>query len=253
MIALFLTLAWQPAIDDLVNEALKNQSAVYSNLTEYTYDFRHTIRQFDAKGKLKGESITSGEAYQSARQTVFVDITRNGKVLSRGAVEKEHRRAAQLMQRDYEARRREQKPTSQPSSSVDGVRMETYATLRHCPLTNLRHETLNGRAAFAIDFGPAPPGLKFPYSHLTRSRGTVWIDAEDRIVSAWKAWVVDGPLYFEERHQRLEPGVWSPSYQRYDLSQTPAGVGWGRRDSLLELTNPKRFSVEVNQKIAEPN
>jgi hypothetical protein len=242
-----------PPMDELVREALRNQARSFHHLTEYTYNYRSLQRQFDDKGKMQKETVSTGESYQSAKRNVDVEFARNGKAHNKRGVAKRQRAAAWQMQQDYEARRREKSTTEEREfgADVDGVRMETFATLRLCPLSNLRHDVVNGRAAFALDFGPAPAGTQFPrpdLGHLKRSRGTVWIDAEDRTVSQWKAWLVDGPPFFEMRYQRLSPKVWGVGTLHFQL-QT---FSQSRREWLWELTNPKRFTVEVEQKIGPP-
>jgi hypothetical protein len=63
-----------PPVDTLVREALENQRNAFGELGEYTYDFWQAIRQFDAKGRLKGETTATGESYQSARRTINVEL-----------------------------------------------------------------------------------------------------------------------------------------------------------------------------------
>jgi hypothetical protein len=106
-----------------------------------------------------------------------------------------------------------------------------------------------------LDFGPAPAGTVFPrenLEHLKKSRGTVWIDEEDRHVSQWKAWIVDGPLYFEQIYQRLEKRVWSPLRLHYDFHVAPTVLGKSGQDWTMEWKNPKRFSVSVEQTVETP-
>jgi hypothetical protein len=89
--------------------------------------------------------------------------------------------------------------------------------------------------------------------HLLRSRGTVWIDAEDGMVSQWKAWSTSGGgLYFEQRWQRVEPRVWSGGRLRLDLHAAPELFEGDRREWIWELTNPRKFTVAVDQKIESP-
>lgn len=248
-----------PPLSELVRDALRNQRLAVRELTEYTYDYRSVMRQHNQKGKLTKESITTGESYQSANRNVNVEFTQNGKRHSERGIRQRSKEAAEKMQADYEARRKRPPANEEgPEHGVqlDNLRMETFVALRDCPLSNLRHETANGRPAYAIDFGPAPPETKFKAEslrHMTRSRGTVWIDAEDRVVSHWKASTLDGKLFFEQRLQRLEPRVWSTSRLHVNLNAAPALFPRDRREWLYEQTNPKRFSVSVDQKIAAPD
>lgn len=247
-----------PGLDELVREALTRQGESHVHLTEYTYDYKSITRKFDENGKRSSETVSEGESYQSSYRNVDVEFRRNGKTHSARGRRNREREAAEAMQRDYERRRREKRAGPREFGATFGrMRMETFATLRNCPLSNLRRETAaNGRPAYAIDFGPAPAGTVFDRNdleHLKRTRGTVWIDVEDRVVSHWKAWsTAAGGQYFEQQSLRLEPRVWAGGRLHVNWNAAPELFGGERNEWIFELTNPKRFSVSVEQRIAEP-
>lgn len=252
--------AQEVSIESLAQEVMQNRRAQDRDLTEFTYDYEYRYQFFDEKGKPGKRLVEAGETYQSSTRNHNVALSWNGVPDSPKKIEKKRLEAAKRLQADFEQRLKQGTLTGGPGpeygSDLFGLRMEIFRVLRHCPLSNLRRERLDGRETLVFDYGPAPsPVGRMPQLH--QIRGTFWIDAEDRLVRRWDAVIAKGPLeghplWVEDFHKVLNR-IWLAKQIRFNLNADLRG--WKARERVdweAKFTNHKRFGVEVEQKIGAP-
>lgn len=260
--------AQDPTPQRLAQQAMANGRRLAAEATEYTADFHYTWRFYSKSGKLERETITSGETYQSSFRNVDIELTKNGKPVKNKNIQKAREAAGRELQADYDQRmKRIREGKGKASASADGpeygthlgnVRMDYYSVLREFDLHNLRHETRQGRDTFAMDFEPRGEyrPLRKDLAHLPGIRGTVWIDAGDRVVVEWRAAIAKGPkagtVFYEQESERLPDGVWIGRRSRINLAADPALLGGQRVEWISETSNRKRFGVQTEESLKDP-
>jgi hypothetical protein len=238
--------------------ATAEQSAL---LPEFTFDLAVISQEFDKNGKQKNVMKMTGETYMSAMRNLDIALVVNGKALKEKDVQKSRDQAVRQLEQDYEARRRRTaggKTVRNVGSQFEDVRVEAEFISKNCPLSNLRAVTVQGRAAYAVDFAPCPAKVKEPFRFLSGVRGTFWIDQETHVIFDVKSWLVsdstDAEPWFENKSQ-LFPGpdrLWVPEHVYFNLAKSPKLF-----DSHVNLdwrvSNPKRFVVTTKDSVTEPD
>ena len=136
--------------------------------------------------------------------------------------------------------------------------MDYYGVLRQCELEHFRREPLRRRETFVIDFDrcrTTQPAVR-ELAHLPAIRGTLWIDADDRVVVRWQASLARGPnagiIVYETDSERMPDGIWTGTTTHLNLAADPALFGNQRIEFTYQLRNRRRFGVTTDQSIAEP-
>ena len=255
-----------PTPQQLAQEAITNGRRLAAEAPEYTADYRSFWRTYSKTGRLENETVITGETYQSSVRNVDIELTRNGKAIKDKDIQKRREAAGRELQKDYEQRmQRKAEAREKGSSTVEGteystllnnVRMDYYAILREFDLRNLRHEMRQGRDTFVLDFQPRDgyqPSRK-DFSHLPSIRGSIWIDAADRVVVEWRASIAKGPnaghVFFEQDFERLPDGTWAGRRLRLNQAAAPELLG-GRIEWINETSNRRRFGVAVEERIQQ--
>jgi len=247
-------------IPALLEQVMKNQRRQDRQLTEYTAVFKFTLRSYDKKGKITEEEVITGETYQSQRRNVDINLTKNGKPLSPGKIEKERNQAVKALGKDSIEREKvseSQKSADGPEYAVafNSIRFSSYLFLRYSDVFNPRKETLDGRAMIALDFRPRPnliPPNKFaaPLSHLA---GTVWVDAADKITTKIVARLAKptdklagkDDTAFVQEFTRMPEGVWLFKYLRVNPAVKPEYFNGMNSELISERSNFQRFTVRA--------
>ena len=255
-----------PTPQQLAQEAITNGRRLAAEAPEYTADYRAIWRTYSKTGKLENETVITGETYQSSVRNVDIELTRNGKAIKDKDIQKRREAAGRVLQKDYERRmQRKAEAREKGSSTVEGteystllnnVRMDYYAILREFDLRNLRHEMRQGRDTFVLDFQPRQgyqPTRK-DYSHLPSIRGSIWIDAADKVVVEWRAAIGMGPntgrIFFEQDFEHLPDGMWAGRRLRLNQAADPILLG-GRTEWINETLNRRRFGVTVEERVQD--
>ena len=144
--------------------------------------------------------------------------------------------------------------------------MQTF--LEKCDLTLAGRERVNGRETLVFSFA-ARPGAQFSDSekYVRLLRGTIWIDAEDRIVTQLAGWPsgvkgtnVTGattplnekpPAVYVEM-TRLPEGVWLPRVVRLNGADYPKLFDGATSDTSLTYSEYKRFTTETEDVQVKP-
>lgn len=251
------------AIPQFLEEVMQKQRDINKQITEYTATNRQRTRVFDDKGKFKEEVVLVSESYQSNDRNVEVVLSKNGKSLSEGKIEKERKEAVKALTEDELKRVRTESTTPQRRGPEFGlnygtskdrqVRLSTFDLFRLCQFSNPRAAEWQGRSMIALDFQPHP---KFepsdrrlaPFGHLT---GTVWIDAIDKVTVRVEAFLADDTtrkdpaLIFE--YVRMPDGVWLIAHSRLNTTRNPAYFNDVHVDWEWEKTNYQRFSAQAGE------
>jgi hypothetical protein len=159
------------------------------------------------------------------------------------------------LQADYEERlRRPPKPEwegPEYGTTMDQLRIDIFNILRRCPLQSLRTERVDGRDNLVFDFLPAASAPN-NMLYLSAIRGSFWINAEDRMIRRWIAYL-DNTRVVEELYQRLPDGSWRGKQFYLNTLPNPRLFGNRRIEWNVERHNYKRFNVGVEQQVAPPS
>ena len=256
-----------PSVNEFVTKALASTTDHLRSAPEFTFDLKIIQREFDASGKVRKETTTTGESYMSARRNLDIALVVNGRPRKEKEVAKSRRMAVEAMESDLRERADRDlsaKPTAAAGShfgaQFNEIRMEPYTIFKSCPLSNLRLSTFDDRPAWAIDFSSCGGDAvqKVPFRHLTGVRGTLWIDRETYVIVAVRSWLVgdapDASPWFEHRMQLF--GGSSPTWvpHRAYFNRAASQTLFGARDELdWTVSNPRRFTVETTETIVGGN
>lgn len=264
-------------VSSLIRDALEHGKG-NKLLTEYTYLMRLGERRTNKKGEAT-EVVEVYESYiptlktQGNTAAVLLQITEKGVPLSAEKIEKERQKTAErLLKAEADARKHNSRVPNEALRSKGAyftirlgqffrrdLRIDVRALLQDCDFSQARRETLNGRAVIALDFAP-PPDVRFDseLQYVSRLTGTVWIDAEERILTRLEGWPRDAgnrsgraALFYEQ--MQLPDGYWLPRRAELNCATHPAVFGKLGVDYTVEFTDYKRFGAEAQDvKIKQP-
>ncbi len=260
-------------ISDLLNEANKNGVALYQKLLGYTYQLRKVQHTLNDEGNPTKEEFQDYEAYPVRGRHVLIKIADNGKKLADWEVEQERKTAGGELERAETDKNTELKNylTAAVSGSYRGkyagLLIDPTAFLQACDFTDPRTEILLGREMIALDFTPRL-GEKLPAAKAFVSNllGTIWIDANDKIITRIEAKnIIPGldkagkPLRISPepklvyQQTKLPTGEWFPSVIRMNADGDASafyGLNW---DVVFEFSNYQQFnSATEKEKIIAP-
>ena len=263
-------------------------------ITEYTYLFESTRHRKNDKGIIEKETELY-EVYvppvRTGRLTAQIRIllSRNGIPVPPGDLEKARLRAGERLEKA------EKEASSQAAESASFMQwcsgispIGTYFTviapgqarearLRFTPLSILRfsffdsprYEDIDGRKMIALNFKPRE-GVSYEVyeRYLAKIVGTIWIDAEEKIVARIEGWPVtrDNSLQNTIRAHlaagrepailyeqiRLPDGIWLP--KKIKVNTNSHGYIFGRYyyDLTFVFTEHKRFTTSVEDVTIRP-
>ena len=250
-------------ISDLLNEANKNGVTLYQKLLGYTYQLRKVQHTLNEEGNPTKEDFQDYEAYPVRGRHVLIKIADNGKKLVDWEIEQERKTAGGELERAETDKITEIKSylTAAVSGSYRGkyagLLIDPTAFLQVCDFTDARTEILAGREMIALDFTPRI-GAKLPTAKAftTNLLGTIWIDANDKIIARIEAKnIIPGldkagkPLRISPepklvyQQTKLPSGEWFPSVIRMNANGDGSafyGLNW---DVVFEFTDYQRFNT----------
>lgn len=260
-------------------------------MAEYTYVMTSSSREKDKKGRVKKEETTTHEVYiptlrgGTRAAGILLVTSRNGVPVPPDELEKERVRAGQRLEDEENkiARRSAPRTETSPDRTTGMLPLGKYPRMRikrglfgiggadvalvlqtfleRCELKLAGRDRINGRETLVFDFAPRP-GVLFDNNekYVRLLDGTVWIDAQDRIVTKLAGWpssvkgtgVTDAappagerpPAVFIEM-TRLPEGVWLPSVVRLNGADYPTLFDGVTSDTTLTYGEYKRFTTET--------
>ncbi|HLL77619.1 MAG TPA: hypothetical protein VK421_20350 [Pyrinomonadaceae bacterium] len=260
-------------------------------MAEYTYVLKSSSREKNKQGRVKKEETTTYEVYipmlrSGARAVgVLIVTNRNGVPVPPEELERERLRAGKRLEAEEAkiARHAGEQAESSPGRtsgmfplgeypririkrglsgvSAADVALVLQTFLETCDLAPAGREQINGRETLVFSFAPRP-GTLFDNTekYIRLLRGTIWIDAKDRIVTKLAGWPstlqdakVTGattspgetpPAVFIEM-TRLPEGVWLPGVVRLNGADYPKLFDGVAGDTTLTYGEYKRFTTET--------
>lgn len=251
-------------LSELLRQVMSNQRRMNAQIGEYTSAFKSTLRTFDDKGKLKKESVRSGENYQSWQRNLEITLMKDGRNLSDKNIEKEREKAVSALTRDAEERlrRAEQQATQEgPEYGTDfnNIRISSFDIIRNGRALNPRREPWQGREMIVVDFVPLPNGAprEKNLSALLQMNSTLWIDAGDKVIVRILCRPVSGgrsdePAFLEES-VRMPDGIWLGRYMRFTMAVKPEIFNGQNREWIYERSQHQKFTAQIeSEKIEAP-
>jgi hypothetical protein len=259
-------------------------------LGEYTYVMKIAKREKDSKGRIK-EETTLYEVYFPTPKSgtrargVLLVTSRNGVPVPQAELEKERLQAGERLEKEENKSARDAAPQPEPSSEHTnamlplgmyprmrnsrsafgmrrgGVALNLHTLLKISQLTLTRRKQIEGRDALVFSFttlGDAQ--LADDEKYIAQLRGTIWIDAKDRIVTRLMAWPSSMPntsgtqasmssgdqppaIYLEMT--RLPEGVWLPKTTRINGADYQKFFDHILSDTTVSYSEYKRFLTET--------
>jgi hypothetical protein len=264
-------------IPALIRDALDNGKGSQL-LTEYTYTMKLSERRTNNKGEVK-ETVETYESYiptlkvQGNTAAVLLKLTDKGAPLSEEKIEKERQKAAeQLLKANAEAQKQNGRLPVEPVRSKGAyftmrlgqffgrdLRIDMRVLMQASEFSAARRESLEGREMIVLDFQPNPDApLDGEVRYLALLSGTVWIDAQERVLLRAEAWPRElvartgkPALLYEQL--RLPDGYWLPRLAQLNCAAHRAVFGKLGVDYSFEFADYKRFGAETQDvKIKHP-
>jgi hypothetical protein len=276
-------------IAGLVREAICKGAG--DMMTDYTYVMTSSSREKDKKGQVKKEETTTHEVYiptlrgGTRAAGILLVTSRNGVPVPPDELEKERARAGRrLEEEENKIARRPAPPNDSNPDRTNGmlplgkypqmrikrglfgigaadVALVLQTFLEKCELTLVGREQADGRETLVFNFAPRPGALfDSNEKYVSLLKGTIRIDAKDRIVTKLAAWpssvkgtgVTDAapppsektPAVFIEM-TRLPEGVWLPKVVRLNGADYPTLFDGVNNDTTLTYGEYKRFTTET--------
>lgn len=151
--------------------------------------------------------------------------------------------------------------------SRGGAALDVRTFLRTCDLTLLRREQVQGRETLVFSFRPRPEArFTDKEKYIAQLGGTIWIDAQDRIVMRLAGWPATTTSDTEANNTgtpaspanekppavylemtRLPEGVWLPRASRINGADYPKLFDHVSYDSVITYSEYKRFFTEAKE------
>lgn len=273
-------------------------------LTDYTYVMKYSRREKNGKGEIKEES-RDYEVYMPTMKGgarahgVLLMTVQNGVPVEPAELEKERLRAGERLEKEEQKVARQKVATVEKGSEkVTGMRplgmyprtqstrslfgfksaslvVDIHTVLRNCDLTFLRREQSGGREMLVFSFTPRPDAeFDDAEQYLAQLTGTIWIDAQDRIVARYSGWPAFAPVASKAGTAALAPapatgdkppavyvemtrlpeGVWLPGIVRVDGMDYPKLFDGMKSEFKTTYSDYKRFNAEVQDtELGTPN
>ena len=262
-------------IPELLRAVARNQDALDSRVSDYTYTRKQIEREINDKGEVKKEKTLVHEIYPvPGGGRVLKLISEDGVPLPPERAAKEEKRVAEALEKleRENARRREKREESARKKGETGAGEEgddelvIAMFLRACEFISPRRERFREREVIVFDFRPRP-GFR-PRSRgesiIGKLTGAVWIDPADKQVMRLEARLAEGVKVgggllasirsgsaFAFEQTRLPDGVWLPRFAQINASAKLFLFAGLRIDATREYSNYKRFSASVTDAAVE--
>ena len=260
-------------IEELVHEAQIRGGAAHRHLIDYTYQLKKTRRILNEQGKITEELTQEFEAYPVSGEHALIQLTHNGKPLADWQIDSDRRRAGErLLQYEREKAAQaenKEKPANEDRYIAAGIygrspikyvilSIDPTAFLESCEFTNLHTDKVNDREMIVLDFRPRS-GVTLPAkkAYLTRLTGSIWIDAEDKMLAKLEAHApaeagkVGAMILYEQK--RIADGIWFPAVIRLNAAGdgiTFDSLNW---DVIFEFNGYKQFKTSADEvNVTEP-
>ncbi len=244
-------------INELLTEANKNGAILLQKLMGFTYQLRKVQHTLNDEGNPTKEEFQDYEAYPVRGRHVLIKIADNGKKLADWEVEQERKTAGGELERAETDKITELKSyvtaavTGSYRGKYAGLLIDPTAFLEACDFTDPRTEIFLGREMIALDFTPRL-GAKLPVVKAFAANliGTIWIDANDKIIARIEAKNIISGLDKAGKPLRISPepklvyqqiklltGEWFPSVIRFNADGDGSafyGLNW---DVVFEFSN----------------
>jgi hypothetical protein len=266
-------------------------------LLEYFYVMTLAKREKKKKGQVK-EDIRVYEVYIPTLKSgtrargVLLLTSRNGVPVPPGEMERDRLQAGRQLEKAEDEI--ERTSGSQPEKAAEGATgmlpvgtyprtvdsraafgigrggaaLDARTFLKTCELKLIGREQVDGRQTLVLSFIPhAGAQLGEKEKYIAQLGGTIWIDAEDRIVTRLAAWPLSTkdesdadsasaasekpPAVYLEM-TRLPEGVWLPKSSRINGADYPKLFDHVSYDSVISYSEYKRFSTETKGVQLEP-
>jgi hypothetical protein len=265
-------------------------------LIEYFYVMTLVKREKNKKGQVKEDTrvyevyIPTLKSGTRARGVLLL-TSRNGVPVPPGEMEKDRLQAGKRLEKAEDEI--ERSPDAQPEKATEattgmlpvgtyprtvdsraafgihrgGAALDARTFLRACELKLIGREQVEGRETLVMSFTPqAGAQLGDKEKYIAQLTGTIWIDAEDRIVTRLAAWPLsakpasdadstsasDKPPAVYLEMTRLPEGVWLPKSSRINGADYPKLFDHVSSDSVISYSEYKRFSTETGGVQLEP-
>jgi hypothetical protein len=202
-------------------------------------------------------------------RSVLLPVTEKGVPIPAEKLEKERQKAAErLLKAEAESQKQNRQNVVGDWSLADraigayfemrlgffigsDVRLNIRALLAACEFGALRRETFAGREVIVLDYQPpAAEEFEKDLRYLAQTVGTVWIDAQDKILVRAEGWPrrsaahLGKPVFFYEQ-MRLPEGYWLPRLAQLNGAAHHAIFGKLDKDFTFEFSDYKRFGSEI--------
>lgn len=281
------TVEGQVDIPALVKEA--NCKGAGDLLAEYTYVLKYVKREKGKKGEIKDQTRIY-EVYLptlpngTRGRGVLLVTSRDGVLVPPDELAKESLRAAQRLEKAENEIARSavpQAPASAegpqgmlPLGSYPSVKssagkfgigqgsavLDIHTFLKTCELTLLRREQHEGSETLVFSFRPRPDAqFSDNEKYVASLRGTIWIDAKDRIVTRLVGWPANAKGSIEQWSEtsfnesppavyvemiRLK-GIWLPRVTRLNGADHAQLFDHIAYDATLTYSDYIRFTTEI--------
>jgi hypothetical protein len=257
----------------IITEVDKSGGILHRRIKDYTYTLKKTLRLLNEQAKVEHEEVREFEAYPVRGEHVLIQVSQNGKPLLFLQIAEQRKRAGENLEK---AEKEEQKtgPDGAAADSDGYMAAAVYGNfkkkltyisiapstfLRSCLFSSPRTERIGEREVIVLNF-QARPNLFLPayQAYIARLRGTVWIDAQDKILTRLVGWSAarfpestpapseaDANVIYQQT--RLPNGVWFPSLIRVNAASDPLVFGGVNIDVLFEFNDYKNFKIESEE------
>ena len=259
---------------DVITEVDKSGGILHRRIKDYTYTLKKTLRLLDEQTKVEHEEVSEFEAYPVRGEHVLIQVSQNGKPLLFMQIAEQRKRAGENLEK---AEKEESKHAASGAvTESDGYlaaavygafkKKLTYISiapttfLRSCLFSTPRTERIGDRDLIVMNF-QVRPGLFLPayHAYILRLRGTVWIDAQDKILTRLVGWSAakfpngatpapsesDANVIYEQT--RLPNGTWFPSRIRVNAASDPQVFDGVNIDVLFEFNDYKNFKTDSEE------
>ncbi len=260
-------------IEELVREALVKGGSAHRQLIDYTYQLKKTRRILNEQGKVIEELTQEFEAYPVSGEHALIQLAHNGKPLPEWHIDGDRKRAGErLLQHEGEKTAQEEKkekasngdryiaagifgrsPTKQVTLSID-----PSAFLQVCEFSSPHSEKLHDRTMIVLDFRPRAAVILPPTkTYVARLTGTIWIDADDKVLVKLEAHAPTeasktGAMVLYQQ-SRIGEGIWFPSLIRLNSAGDVITFDTLNWDVIFEFSDYKHFKTSADEgKVTEP-
>ena len=258
----------------LIPEVDKNGAVLHKRIQDYTYSLKKTLRILNDQAKVKHEDVREYEAYPVRGEHVLIQVSQNGKPLRYVQIAEQRRRAGESLKK---AEIEKEEPVNNGGGAASATEYDSYMSaavygkfngkttyismapttfLRSCQFSSPRLEHQGGRDLIVLNF-EARPGVSLPVyqSYIVNLRGTVWIDALDKILVRLVGWstakfpdltqsIAEEQVSVLYEQTKLPTGVWAPTLIRVNTTSDPLVFNGVTIDVRFQFSDYKSFQTE---------